>query len=130
MIPASIQVACYFYESEMRQQWEHYLNCDSCGSKFDFLGFIVVLLRPFMSIFVGLASAAWICCDKTIQTWRKCFRCESTDKDSTMSTTSTLTTHDTCLLPNPHGLNTYDRHNCSEFQYEYYNHGNTNKLLL
>ena len=127
MIPASIQVACYFYESELRTRWEYFYNCDSCGVDFNQLGFLVILLRPFMSLLVGIASATWICCDKTIQTWQRCCRCRN-DADSTMSTTSTLTTHDTCLLPNPHA--TYDRHNVSEFHYEYYNHAHMNKPLL
>lgn len=127
MIPASIQVACYFYESELRLRWEYYYNCDKCGVDFNQLAFLVILLRPFMSLLVGIASATWICCDKTIQTWQRCCLCRA-DSDSTISTTSTLTTHDTCLLPNPHA--TFDRHNIPEFHYEYYNHGHTNKPLL
>ena len=120
MIPASVQVACYFYESELRLRWEYSVNCSDCGAPFDFLSYLVILLRPFMSLLVGMAAAAWICCDKTVKTWRRVCWCRSLDKNSTISTTSTLTTHDTCLLPNPH-VASFDRRT-PEFHYEYYNH--------
>lgn len=120
MIPASVQVACYFYESELRLRWEYSVNCSDCGSPFDFLSYLVILLRPFMSLLVGMAAAAWICCDKTLKTWRRVCWCRH-DNDSTISTTSTLTTHDTCLLPNPHVISSFDRRT-PEFHYEYYNH--------
>ena len=58
MIPVSIQVACYFYESEFRSKWEHHLNCNSsCGSKFDTISFMTVVVKPFMALLVGIASA-------------------------------------------------------------------------
>ena len=89
MIPASVQVACYFYESELRLRWEYSVNCSDCGAPFDFLSYLVILLRPFMSLLVGMAAAAWICCDKTVKTWRRVCWCRSLDKNSTISTTST-----------------------------------------
>jgi hypothetical protein len=89
MIPASIQVFCYFYESEFREAWEKELNCQNCGSRFDETSYLIIFLKPAMSFLVGIAAATWICCDKTLRTWKR-MCCRQSPAALSTTTTSTL----------------------------------------
>ncbi|CBY20718.1 unnamed protein product [Oikopleura dioica] len=89
MIPASIQVFCYFYESEFREAWEKELNCHNCGSRFDETSYLIIFLKPAMSFLVGIAAATWICCDKTLRTWKR-MCCRQSPAALSTTTTSTL----------------------------------------
>ena len=114
MIPAGIRIGCYFYESVYRVEWEYKLNCgDSCGTEFNKIGYYVIMLRTFMELCIGIISFIWILSPKTLSLWRRLF---SFGKDGNMSisTTSTMTTHD--FLPN----NTYTNDRHAEFHYQYY----------
>ncbi|CAL8369431.1 unnamed protein product [Boreogadus saida] len=85
-VPASVIVACYFYEQHQRPAWEAGLSC-SCppavGGEVPPEGggaarpdYAVFMLKYFMCLLVGITSGAWIWSGKTLESWRRfCTRC-------------------------------------------------------
>ncbi|MBN3294829.1 FZD8 protein, partial [Amia calva] len=76
-VPATIIVACYFYEQHNRQSWETSHNCacllEQQPQKPDYA---VFMLKYFMCLLVGITSGVWIWSGKTLETWRTfCTRC-------------------------------------------------------
>lgn len=80
-IPATIVLACYFYEQHLKERWEKTVVC-SCleNAKPDF---VVFMLKYFMCLVVGITSGFWIWTGKTVDTWKKLFQgrlcCKETD---------------------------------------------------
>ncbi|KAM4606509.1 frizzled-8a [Polymixia lowei] len=76
-VPATIIVACYFYEQHNRQSWEITHNC-SCLLEQDRKSpdYAVFMLKYFMCLLVGITSGVWIWSGKTLESWRTfCTRC-------------------------------------------------------
>ncbi|XP_031148332.1 frizzled-8-like [Sander lucioperca] len=76
-VPATVIVACYFYEQHNRQTWEITHNCtcmtDANRQRPDYA---VFMLKYFMCLLVGITSGAWIWSGKTLDSWRTfCTRC-------------------------------------------------------
>lgn len=77
-VPATIIVACYFYEQHNRQSWEITHNCFNCLLERDRRtpDYAVFMLKYFMCLLVGITSGVWIWSGKTLDSWRTfCTRC-------------------------------------------------------
>ncbi|KAK5877301.1 hypothetical protein CesoFtcFv8_024820 [Champsocephalus esox] len=77
-VPATIIVACYFYEQHNRQSWEITHNCSNCLLERDRRSpdYAVFMLKYFMCLLVGITSGVWIWSGKTLDSWRTfCTRC-------------------------------------------------------
>nr|AAC77361.1 frizzled-8 [Xenopus laevis] len=78
-VPATIVVACFFYEQHNRQGWEVAHNCNSCqseGAQPRRPDYAVFMLKYFMCLVVGITSGVWIWSGKTLESWRAfCTRC-------------------------------------------------------
>lgn len=62
IVPATVTVACYFYEKSRRDDWmegESYPNIE------------VFMMKIFMSLVVGITSGMWIWSAKTMLTWTR-----------------------------------------------------------
>ncbi|KAK1166237.1 frizzled-7 [Acipenser oxyrinchus oxyrinchus] len=80
-VPATIVIACYFYEQAFREQWEktwHKQTCKSfavpCpGNDFAPMtpDFTVFMIKYLMTMIVGITSGFWIWSGKTLQSWRR-----------------------------------------------------------
>ncbi|CAG0881813.1 unnamed protein product [Darwinula stevensoni] len=74
-VPASVVVACIFYEQAHREEW---FRSDLCScrvgretpSQPDFSLFMV---KYFMSLAVGITSGFWVWSSKTLDSWRRCY---------------------------------------------------------
>ena len=76
-VPATVIVACYFYEQHNRQSWEVSHNC-TCPSERARRrpDYAVFMLKYFMCLLVGITSGVWIWSGKTLESWRAfCTRC-------------------------------------------------------
>ncbi|XP_043931040.1 frizzled-7 [Protopterus annectens] len=80
-VPATIVIACYFYEQAFREQWEKTWLLQTCKSfavpcpvnNFAPMtpDFTVFMIRYLMTMIVGITSGFWIWSGKTLQSWRK-----------------------------------------------------------
>ncbi|KAH3751224.1 frizzled-5-like [Dreissena polymorpha] len=69
-IPATIVLACYFYEQHLKEEWELSANCP-CRGKAVKPNFAVLMLKYFMLLVVGITSGFWVWTGKTVETWKK-----------------------------------------------------------
>lgn len=71
-VPATIVVACYFYEFVNRETWERSVVCADCNNvnrvRPDHSVFII---KYFMALVVGITSGFWIWSGKTIESWKR-----------------------------------------------------------
>ncbi|XP_075870963.1 frizzled-8-like [Nelusetta ayraudi] len=76
-VPATVIVACYFYEQHNRQSWEVAHNCAArCERERAAPDYAVFMLKYFMCLLVGITSGVWIWSGKTLDSWRAfCTRC-------------------------------------------------------
>ncbi|XP_071103561.1 frizzled-5-like [Haliotis cracherodii] len=74
-VPATIVIACYFYEQHLRQAWERTWACPSCGNESPGSrpDYSVFMLKYFMCLVVGITSGFWIWTGKTVDSWRNLF---------------------------------------------------------
>ncbi|XP_074128373.1 frizzled-1 [Sminthopsis crassicaudata] len=87
-VPATIVIACYFYEQAFREQWERSWVAQSCKSyaipcpHHQSGGgapphppmspdFTVFMIKYLMTLIVGITSGFWIWSGKTLNSWRK-----------------------------------------------------------
>ncbi|KAG7251968.1 hypothetical protein CRUP_012787 [Coryphaenoides rupestris] len=107
-VPATVIVACYFYEQHGRQSWEVAHNCTSClslqqqqqqqqqgggGAAGRRPDYAVFMLKYFMCLLVGITSGVWIWSGKTLDSWRAfCTRCCWGGKATSGSTYSDVST--------------------------------------
>jgi frizzled protein 1/7 len=87
-VPATIVIACYFYEQAFRDQWERSWVAQSCKSYAipcpHLQGgagapphppmspdFTVFMIKYLMTLIVGITSGFWIWSGKTLNSWRK-----------------------------------------------------------
>ena len=69
-VPATIVIACYFYEQHLREDWERLLTCPCLDNNMK-PDFAVFMLKYFMCLVVGITSGFWVWTGKTIDTWKK-----------------------------------------------------------
>ncbi|GAA6100817.1 frizzled-7b [Tachysurus ichikawai] len=83
-VPATIVIACYFYEQAFREQWEKTWHMQTC-KRFavpcpaaDFApmspDFTVFMIKYLMTMIVGITSGFWIWSGKTLQSWRRFYK--------------------------------------------------------
>ena len=81
-IPATIVLACYFYEQHLKDDWERSVTCPCVGAKSK-PDFVVFMLKYFMLLVVGITSGFWIWSGKTVESWKKLcngrFCCRNSD---------------------------------------------------
>ena len=70
-IPATITLACYFYEQHLREKWEKKIICPCLYPDSMKPDFTVFMLKYFMCLVVGITSGFWIWTGKTLDTWKK-----------------------------------------------------------
>ena len=70
-VPATIVIACYFYEQYFRHKWENTLNCPCAKEEHYRPDYSVFMLKYFMLLVVGITSGFWIWSGKTIDSWRR-----------------------------------------------------------
>nr|XP_056713069.1 frizzled-1 [Euleptes europaea] len=81
-VPATIVIACYFYEQAFREQWEKSWFAQSCKSYAILCpsnhhhppmspDFTVFMIKYLMTLIVGITSGFWIWSGKTLNSWRK-----------------------------------------------------------
>lgn len=80
-VPATIVLACYFYEQAFRPQWERTWQMQTCkrfavpcpAGNFAPLmpDFTVFMIKYLMTMIVGITSGFWIWSGKTLQSWRR-----------------------------------------------------------
>ena len=75
-VPATIVVACYFYEFVNRRSWERSVVCKDCFDQNQVRpDHSVFIIKYFMALVVGITSGFWIWSGKTIESWKKfCYR--------------------------------------------------------
>ncbi|MBN3315310.1 FZD1 protein, partial [Atractosteus spatula] len=80
-VPATIVIACYFYEQAFREQWEqswvsqtcktYAIPCPSYHHPQMTPDFTVFMIKYLMTLIVGITSGFWIWSGKTLNSWRK-----------------------------------------------------------
>lgn len=81
-VPATICVACHFYEFVNRGKWEKSVTCSECHEQVK-PDHSVFIIKYFMALVVGITSGFWIWSGKTIESWRKFYirLCNSKSRD-------------------------------------------------
>lgn len=69
-VPATIVVACHFYEYVNREKWEKSINCNQCGIARVKPDHSVFIIKYFMALVVGITSGFWIWSGKTVESWK------------------------------------------------------------
>ncbi|NP_001161547.1 frizzled 5/8-like protein receptor isoform X1 [Saccoglossus kowalevskii] len=70
-VPATIVIACYFYEQHFRLSWERSYNCPCERANKTNPDYSVFMLKYFMCLVVGITSGFWIWSGKTLESWKK-----------------------------------------------------------
>uniref|UniRef100_A0A8C4DRL2 Frizzled-7-A n=1 Tax=Dicentrarchus labrax TaxID=13489 RepID=A0A8C4DRL2_DICLA len=83
-VPATIVIACHFYEQGFRPQWERTWHRQTCkhfavpcpAGNFASLtpDFTVFMIKYLMTMIVGITSGFWIWSGKTLQSWRQFYK--------------------------------------------------------
>ncbi|KTF94702.1 hypothetical protein cypCar_00002087, partial [Cyprinus carpio] len=83
-VPATIVIACYFYEQAFREQWEKTWHMQTCKrfavpcpvNNFAPMSpdFTVFMIKYLMTMIVGITSGFWIWSGKTLQSWRRFYK--------------------------------------------------------
>uniref|UniRef100_T1JEY5 Uncharacterized protein n=1 Tax=Strigamia maritima TaxID=126957 RepID=T1JEY5_STRMM len=78
-VPATLVVACLFYEQHFRDHWERQWVCPKChktlpASSHNNPDYSAFMLKYFMSLVVGITSGFWIWSGKTVDSWRRFYR--------------------------------------------------------
>lgn len=84
-VPATIVIACYFYEQHLKERWEKALVCP-CYQGAIKPEYSVFMLKYFMCLVVGITSGFWIWTGKTVDSWKRFFHrtacCCDCDRDT------------------------------------------------
>nr|AID23668.1 frizzled-11 [Hofstenia miamia] len=72
-VPATIVIACYFYEFRYRILWEVTFTCNESQCLQIVPDYTVFMLKYFMSLIVGITSGFWIWTGKTLHSWQSFF---------------------------------------------------------
>lgn len=81
MVPATVVIACYFYEQAFREQWEKSWVSRTCknyavpcpGHHHTQMSpdFTVFMIKYLMMLIVGITSGFWIWSSKMPNSWRR-----------------------------------------------------------
>jgi len=72
MVPASIVIACYFYEHSLRMRWSNYWYSAHASSSSKYVpDFAVFMIKYLMALIVGIMSGFWIWSSKTVSSWQR-----------------------------------------------------------
>lgn len=94
-VPATIVIACLFYEQHFREKWNRAKTCpcSNLGAEPDYS---VFMLKYFMCLAVGITSGFWVWSSKTLTSWRtlcsKICCCQNTEERTKYSTVTYTTT--------------------------------------
>lgn len=94
MVPATVIVACHFYEQHNRSAWElsHTCTCAQDAGRVR-PDYAVFMLKYFMCLLAGISSGAWVWSGKTLDSWRTFYtRCCWGSKATSGSTYSDVST--------------------------------------
>ncbi|KAF4527556.1 hypothetical protein B566_EDAN016192 [Ephemera danica] len=69
-VPATIVIACYFYESTLNPEWMNPLVCP-CDTPRARPLYSILMLKYFMALAVGITSGVWIWSGKTLDSWKR-----------------------------------------------------------
>ncbi|BFZ15542.1 hypothetical protein BsWGS_18580 [Bradybaena similaris] len=79
-VPATIVIACYFYEQAFRDKWmvtwydseckDFHINCPYGITSKPWPDFNVFMIKYLMTVIVGITSGVWIWTGKTFHSWR------------------------------------------------------------
>jgi frizzled protein 5/8 len=69
-VPATIVIACHFYESTLYFEWMGPLVCP-CETPRARPLYSILMLKYFMALAVGITSGVWIWSGKTLDSWRR-----------------------------------------------------------
>uniref|UniRef100_G3NV22 Frizzled class receptor 7b n=1 Tax=Gasterosteus aculeatus TaxID=69293 RepID=G3NV22_GASAC len=83
-VPATIVIACYFYEQAFREHWQRTWHMQTC-KRFavpcpvhNFApmtpDFTVFMIKYLMTMIVGITSGFWVWSGKTLQSWRRFYK--------------------------------------------------------
>ena len=76
-VPATSVIVCYLYENSLYDDWIESLTCPCIDdtvkeAKFDMQYlYLVIILKYFMSLAVGITTGVWIWSGKTLDSWKK-----------------------------------------------------------
>ncbi|KAM9310261.1 frizzled-1 [Pholidichthys leucotaenia] len=80
-VPATIVIACYFYEQTFREQWEmtwisqtcmsYAVDCPVRNHPKMSPDFTIFMIKYLMMLIVGITSGFWIWSGKTLNSWRR-----------------------------------------------------------
>ncbi|KAJ3591671.1 hypothetical protein NHX12_006803 [Muraenolepis orangiensis] len=83
-VPATVVIACYFYEQAFRARWENTWRMQTCKRlavpcpRHDTApltpDFAVFMIKYLMTMIVGITSGFWIWSGKTLQSWRRFYQ--------------------------------------------------------
>ncbi|KAM9342914.1 frizzled-7-like [Pholidichthys leucotaenia] len=83
-VPATIVIACYFYEQTFREHWErtwhmqickrYAMNCPAHNFAPMTPDFTVFMIKYLMAMIVGITSGFWVWSGKTLQSWRRFYQ--------------------------------------------------------
>lgn len=103
-VPATIVIACHFYEQHFREEWDRTITCPCDGTSGAKPDYSVFMLKYFMCLVVGITSGFWVWSGKTLTSWRnfcgKIFCCYKPVENKTKYTAVSYTTT-TTLTPIP-----------------------------
>ena len=69
-VPATIVIACFFYEQHFTERWQRSRTCP-CSEDRLRPDYSVFMLKYFMCLVVGITSGFWIWSGKTLDSWRR-----------------------------------------------------------
>ena len=69
-VPATIVIACYFYEQYYKELWAEAYNCQYCEKNKYKPDYSIFMLKYFMCLVVGITSGFWIWTGKTLDSWK------------------------------------------------------------
>lgn len=83
-VPATVVIACHFYEQAFRPQWEQTWRKQTCkhfaapcpaGTSVPMTpDFTVFMIKYLMTMIVGITSGIWIWSGKTLQSWHRFYQ--------------------------------------------------------
>ncbi|XP_064466196.1 frizzled-5-like [Ornithodoros turicata] len=69
-VPATVVIACYFYENYYREAWVRRLQCPCTkNNETPKPHFFMFMVKYFMCLVVGITSGFWIWSGKTLESW-------------------------------------------------------------
>lgn len=76
-VPATLVIGCYLYEASFFDDWSNGLTCPCLAMERhrEKPLYSILMLKYFMALAVGITSGVWIWSGKTLDSWRRFWRC-------------------------------------------------------